>query len=283
MTGRLKFSKMHGLGNDFVVIDNTQQRYPELTLAQRQWIADRHRGIGCDQLLLVESAVDKAIDFRYRIFNADGGEVSQCGNGARCFARYVVEKGLTAKSEVTVQTHSGVIQLFLRQDGQVTVDMGCPIWQPSQIPFVAAEQQPSYTLKWDAGCEQQIAVVSMGNPHAVLLVDDITTADVETIGPRIAGHLAFPEGVNVGFMEILSDKAIRLRVYERGVGETQACGTGACAAAVIAIAYYQLAPVVAVALTGGALEVAWQGEGMPVMMTGPASFVFDGELPWPAI
>lgn len=280
----LKFSKMHGLGNDFVVIDTINQHYDELTVSQRQFIADRHRGIGCDQILLVESPTQQSVDFRYRIFNADGSEVSQCGNGARCFARFVREKGLTDKDEIVVETASGVITLALQNEGQtVTVNMGAPIWQPEQIPFQAIEQQQMYNIVLPTGDEVAIGAVSMGNPHAVMLVEDATTAKVEELGPIIEHHVRFPERVNVGFMQVIDNDQIKLRVYERGAGETQACGTGACAAAVVGMTLGLLNNNVNVALTGGVLNIRWDEGDNPVWMTGAATQVYDGEIAWATI
>ncbi len=280
----LKFSKMHGLGNDFVVIDAISQPNHVLTTAQWRFIADRHRGIGCDQILLVEQSELQDVDFKYRIFNADGGEVGQCGNGARCFARFVRDKGLTNKDEITVETQSGLITLTVQEQGKiVTVNMGAPIWQPDNIPFQADQQQPSYDLTLSNNDKLTINAVSMGNPHAVTWVDDIETAKVAEWGPLIESHHRFPERVNAGFAQIIDRQQINLRVYERGVGETQACGTGACAAAVAGIQQGLLDDVVTVHLTGGALQIEWQGQGEPVWMTGSASHVFDGEIAWATI
>ena len=273
---KLEFSKMHGLGNDFVVIDAVSQSV-DLTTAQVRAMADRHTGIGCDQLLLVEPAQGADADFRYRIFNADGGEVGQCGNGARCFMRFVHDRGLSDKPEVRVETQSGLLQLTLEPDGQVTVDMGEPHLQPADIPFVTAARARSYPLQVDDQA-LEIAALSMGNPHAVLQVDDIEQAPVEHLGPAIESHPDFPERVNVGFMQVVDPEHIRLRVFERGAGETRACGSGACAAVVAGRLWDQLAPRVNVALRGGNLVVKWVGEGSPVYMTGPATQVFLGEI-----
>ena len=233
MSSMLSFSKMHGLGNDFVVIDCLSQHCPELTLSQRRFIADRQRGIGCDQLLLVEAATQVGVDFKYRIFNTDGGEVSQCGNGARCFARFVYDKGLSDKSEIVVETNSGIITLTVKEEGgMVTVNMGPPQFEPTQIPFITEQQAELYDLNLSDGQTVSVGVLSMGNPHAVMLVDDIETADVARLGPMIEGHDQFPERVNAGFMQVVNESEVKVRVYERGVGETQAWGTGACAAAV---------------------------------------------------
>jgi len=274
----LKFSKMHGLGNDFVVIDAINQNV-NLTESHVKFLADRRRGIGCDQLLLVETSNQENVDFRYRIFNADGSEVAQCGNGARCFARFVRDKGLTNKDTIAVETASGVIYLSLQEDENVTVDMGAPRLNPVDIPFIAVRQENSYIVSLPNGQDVELSAVSMGNPHAVLLVDDINTADVETLGPFIENHSQFPERVNVGFMQVISRHEINLRVYERGAGETEACGTGACAAVVAGIEQGLLAKEVNVTLPGGDLMIAWSGNDS-VWMTGPATHVFDGEIAW---
>ena len=273
---KLEFSKMHGLGNDFVVIDAIGQSV-DLGTDEVRALADRHTGIGCDQLLLVERARGPDADFRYRIFNSDGGEVGQCGNGARCFMRFVHDRGLTDSKDVVVETQSGLMRLTLEPDGQVTVDMGEPRLQPADIPFVAERRAGSYPLRVDDR-ELEIAALSMGNPHAVLRVDDINQAPVEYLGPAIESHPDFPERVNAGFMQIIDPEHIRLRVYERGAGETLACGSGACAAVVAGRLWDQLAPRVNVALTGGDLVVKWAGEGNPVYLTGPATQVFLGEI-----
>ncbi len=267
---------MHGLGNDFVVIDAIGQRV-SLTAEQVRFIADRHFGVGCDQLLLVERPQTTSAAFRYRIFNADGGEVEQCGNGARCFARFVRDKGLTDDDRITVETLAGPITLQIGADGQITVDMGEPVLDPTEIPFTAAEQRALYPLELD-GATLDIAVVSMGNPHAVLRVDDSDSAPVGSLGPAIENHPRFPQRANVGFMQIVDDHDIRLRVWERGAGETLACGTGACAAVVAGIVNGWLDRRVTVALPGGELVVSWDGPGTSVMMTGPAVTVFEGEM-----
>jgi len=272
----IDFTKMHGLGNDFVVIDAINQDV-DLSEQQVQFIADRHFGVGCDQLLLVEESDNDEVDFIYRIFNADGGEVEQCGNGARCFAVFVTEKGLTDKNPIIVETNTGVITLHLQDDGQVTVDMGVPVLAPWNIPFNADTQRSEYSL--DVGGEVlQIGAVSMGNPHAVTVVNDIGSAAVEAMGAEIESHPLFPNRVNAGFMQILDDAHIRLRVYERGAGETLACGTGACAAMVVGQIQGYLSEHVEVELPGGRLQIHWQGEGTPVMMTGPATTVFEGKV-----
>lgn len=273
---KLRFTKMQGAGNDFVVIDATRQAI-SLTPAHIQHIANRHFGVGCDQLLLVETTHTPNVDFRYRIFNADGGEVAQCGNGARCFVRFVVDRELTAKREIRVETASGIITLTLRDDGQVTVNMGAPRFKPAEIPFEATQLANTYPLTL---ADQQVTVsaVSMGNPHAVMLVDNVHTAEVATLGPQIESHPRFPQRVNAGFMQVLNPHAINLRVYERGSGETLACGTGACAAAVSGIQLGVLDSPVEVHTRGGNLSIAWAGGDAPVMMTGPATIVFDGEI-----
>jgi diaminopimelate epimerase len=273
---QLIFSKMHGLGNEFVVFD-TFARPLELSPQQPRLIADRHFGIGCDQILQVEPPRDPGTDFYYRIFNADGSEVEQCGNGARCVVRYVREKRLTLKTEIRIGTLSGVIVPRLQPDGQVTVDMGIPIFRPPEIPFDASKQALTYT--WGVGEETiEISVLSMGNPHAVQVVDDLDAAPVARQGALIEQHPRFPQRVNAGYMQIINRGHIRLRVYERGAGETLACGTGACAAAVAGITRGLLDSHVTVTTRGGDLGISWAGEGGPVMMTGPAVTVFDGEL-----
>ncbi|MGZ8270643.1 MAG: diaminopimelate epimerase [Methylophilus sp.] len=273
---KLKFTKMQGAGNDFVVID-TITNPVSLSQKQIQHIANRYFGVGCDQLLMVESTTTPNVDFRYRIFNADGGEVEQCGNGARCFVRFVVEKGLTQKREIAVETASGIIRLKLQGDGQVTVDMGAPRFDPSQIPFQADALQKQYALALDNN-EIIISTVSMGNPHAVTLVANVETAPVNEFGPQIESHPRFPQRVNAGFMQVLDSHQIKLRVYERGSGETLACGTGACAAAVTGIQLGLLISPVLVNTRGGQLTIAWDGGEAPVMMTGPAAIVFEGEI-----
>jgi diaminopimelate epimerase len=272
----LYFTKMHGLGNDFVVIDAINQSV-DLTSQQIRYLADRRHGIGCDQLLLVEASDQPDTEFRYRIFNANGGEVEQCGNGARCFARFVREKGLTEASRIPVRTRAGLIELILEDDGQVTVDMGTPQLEPDKIPFEALVRAPRYALSV-AGETIEIGAVSMGNPHAVMAVPHIDSAPVSKLGPPIEGHSRFPNHVNVGFMEIVDRSRIRLRVFERGVGETLACGSGACAAVVIGRIQGSLDETVTVELRGGDLVVSWGGENQHVLMTGPATFVFEGKI-----
>ncbi|TXH69031.1 MAG: diaminopimelate epimerase [Thiothrix sp.] len=272
----IRFTKMHGLGNDFAVFDAINQALKfDQALVKR--LADRHEGIGFDQLLIVESYTGEDADFRYRIFNADGSEVEHCGNGARCFARFVYEQGLTQKTSIPVMTESGRIVLDLTADGQVTVNMGIPRLEPAEIPFIFQQRQMLYTV--EIGQDSvQLAAVSMGNPHAVLQVTDTETAPVESLGSLLESHALFPKRVNVGFMQALDPQHIRLRVFERGVGETRACGTGACAAVVAGRLQGLLAEKVQVELPGGRLHIAWQGEGQPVYMTGPATTVYTGTV-----
>ncbi|NMF88348.1 diaminopimelate epimerase [Aromatoleum petrolei] len=272
----LRFAKMHGLGNDFVVIDAVRQ-HVELTPERVRFLADRHFGVGCDQLLVVEPASRPGVDFRYRIFNADGGEVEQCGNGARCFVRFVHEQGLTAKREIRVETKSGVIAPRFEDSGLVTVDMGVPVFEPARVPFVSDSDAVVQPLDV-AGSSIAITVVSMGNPHAVQVVADVNSAPVAAQGPLIENHPRFPARVNAGFMQVVDEHRIRLRVYERGAGETLACGTGACAAVVAGIRRELLVSPVRVETRGGELEIAWTGVGEPVLMTGPAVTVFAGEI-----
>ena len=280
MTRRLKFTKMHGLGNDFVVFDAIRQCV-ELTPDQCRLIADRHFGIGCDQVLLVERPLQPDVDFRYRIFNADGGEVQQCGNGARCFARFVYDQGLTDKRTIRVETASGIIEPRLEADGMVAVNMGPPHFVPARIPFVAEAEAVIYVLDVD-GEPIEVSVVSMGNPHAVRVVCNLDEAPVQSLGARIEHHARFPERVNVGFMQVVHRREIRLRVFERGSGETLACGTGACAAVVAGIRRGLLDASVVVHTRGGDLSIQWAGEGdggaAPVWLTGPAVTVFEGEV-----
>jgi diaminopimelate epimerase len=273
---RLKFTKMHGLGNDFVVLDATRAPLA-LDRDQLRFLADRHFGIGCDQILQVEPPRSPDTDFYYRIFNADGGEVEQCGNGARCFVRFVREQGLTEKTEIRVGTQSGVIVPKLEADGRVTVDMGVPQFEPARIPFLAERRALTYQLEV-GGAAIEISALSMGNPHAVQLVKDVDAAPVRTQGPAIEAHARFPQRVNAGYMQIIDRGRIKLRVYERGAGETLACGTGACAAVVAGIQRDLLDPRVVVTTRGGDLGISWQGEGKPVLMTGPAVTVFSGEV-----
>ncbi len=273
---RLEFTKMHGLGNDFVIVDAIRQRVA-LTPEQVRRIADRHFGVGCDQLLIVEAPQSADALFRYRIFNADGGEVAQCGNGARCFARFVHDKGLTSATEIPVETRAGRLVLRLEPDGQVEVDMGVPIFEPTRVPFVADAPAVTYEVEVD-GRSVELSALSLGNPHAVLLVPDVDTAPVETLGPRIESHPRFPERANVGFLQVIDRQHVRLRVYERGAGETLACGSGACAAVVAGRRRGLLDAHVRVALPGGRLGVTWEQESDSVLMTGPAVTVFEGTL-----
>ena len=273
---KFRFSKMHGLGNDFVVIDGVRQAIA-LTPAQIRFLADRHFGVGCDQLLLVERPSHPGVDFHYRIFNADGGEVEQCGNGARCFVRFVHEQGLTETREIRVETLGGVISPRLEADGTVTVDMGVPVLEPERIPFASTSAEVVQPLEVDGG-SIEITAVSMGNPHAVQVVADVDAAPVAAQGASIEAHPRFPQRVNAGFMQIIGRRHIRLRVFERGVGETLACGTGACAAVVAGILRGLLDSPVRVETRGGELSIAWQGTGTPVSMTGPAVTVFTGEI-----
>lgn len=272
----LRFTKMHGLGNDFMVLDLVSQHAHILPKHAKQW-GDRHTGIGFDQLLLVEAPSNPDVDFRYRIFNSDGSEVEQCGNGARCFARFVLDKRLTAKKTIRVETKGGIITLDVRNDGQISVDMGPPRMLPADIPFQADVQAHSYALSVD-GQSVEIAALSMGNPHAVLRVDDINNAPVHTLGPKIEHNPRFPARVNVGFLHVVDRTRAQLRVWERGAGETQACGTGACAAAVAAISQGWMDSPLLLDLPGGRLSIEWAGPGHSVIMTGPAVRVFEGQV-----
>ncbi|HDZ3733521.1 TPA: diaminopimelate epimerase [Vibrio harveyi] len=270
------FSKMHGLGNDFMVVDCiTQNVFFSQDLIRR--LADRHTGVGFDQLLVVEAPYDPETDFHYRIFNADGSEVEQCGNGARCFARFVRLKGLTNRYSISVSTKKGKMILDVEDDGEVTVNMGVPEFEPNKIPFKAKQKEKTYIMR--AGDKTLFCgAVSMGNPHVVTVVDDVDTAEVETLGPLLESHERFPERVNAGFMQVVNRNHIRLRVYERGAGETQACGSGACGAVAVGILQGLLDGNVKVSLPGGDLRISWQGPGKPLFMTGPATHVFDGQL-----
>ena len=279
MSKKLAFTKMHGLGNDFVMIDAVRQDI-RLTEAQVRYLADRNFGVGCDQLLVVEPAQAPGVDFRYRIFNADGGEVEQCGNGARCFARFVFDQGLTDKREIRVETKKGIITPRLEADGSVTVDMGVPVLNPADVPFVSDSEAWVQPLDV-AGTAVAITAVSMGNPHAVQVVADVDTAPVAEQGPLIEHHPRFPARVNAGFLQIVDAHRVRLRVFERGAGETLACGTGACAAVVAGILRELVVSPVTVETRGGELTIAWNGVGTPVMMTGPAVTVFSGTLTLP--
>jgi diaminopimelate epimerase len=272
----VNFSKMHGLGNDFLVLDNvTQNVY--LSNEQIKHLAHRNFGVGFDQVLVVEPPYDPDLDFHYRIFNADGSEVGQCGNGARCFAKFVRLKGLTNKNKIKVSTQSGKMTLFVERDGNVSVNMPTPKFEPSQVPFTAQKVEGTYILRSE---EETVlcGVVSLGNPHCVLTVDSIIDAPVETLGKALSHHERFPQQVNVGFMEIVSPDYIKLRVYERGAAETLACGSGACAAVVIGQIQNKLGRDVTVELPGGKLKIYWKGPGNSVKMTGPAVHVFDGQL-----
>ncbi len=286
---KLKFAKMQGAGNDFVVLDGVSSAL-ELAPAQLMRLADRHFGVGADQILLVERARAPGVDFRYRIFNADGGEVEQCGNGARCFVRFVRDRGLTAKREIRVETLAGVIVPRLEDDGRVTVDMGAPVFEPARVPFDTAGLAPLVRHPridvWPlevggatvAPVVVPIAVVSMGNPHAVQVVPDVAAAPVASQGPLVERHPRFPQRVNAGYMQVESRSRIALRVYERGAGETLACGTGACAAVAAGIRLGLLESPVEVYTRGGELTIAWRGADNPVYMTGPAETVFEGEI-----
>jgi diaminopimelate epimerase len=272
----LRFTKMHGLGNDFMVLDLISQQAHIQPRQVRLW-SDRHTGVGFDQLLIVEAPNNPDVDFRYRIFNADGSEVEQCGNGARCFARFVLDKRLTLKKRIRVETRSGIIELLIRPDGQITVDMGAPRLEPQQIPFVAEAAALVYALEVD-GQTVELAALSMGNPHAVMRVDDLDQAPVSALGASIEGHARFPQRVNVGFLQVIDRQHARLRVWERGASETRACGTGACAAAVAAIRQGWMDSPLQIELPGGKLCIEWAGDGQPVMMTGPAVRVYEGQI-----
>jgi len=272
----LRFTKMHGLGNDFVMIDAVNQEVA-LDAERVRRLADRRCGVGCDQVLVVERPTRSGVDFRYRIFNSDGGEVEQCGNGARCFARFVRDRGLTDKNEIAVETLGGVIRPRIEPDGLVTVDMGVPRFEPEAIPFVASTRQLIHDLDVD-GQVVPVTVVSMGNPHAVQVVADVDVAPVTSQGPKIEHHPRFPKRVNAGYLEVIDHARARVRVWERGAGETLACGTGACAAVVAGRLRGLLDEQVAVEVRGGTLRISWRGEGKPVIMTGPAVRVFEGEI-----
>ncbi|MDG2501315.1 MAG: diaminopimelate epimerase [Porticoccaceae bacterium] len=272
----MKFTKMHGLGNDFVVIDAVTQNV-RVTASMARRLGSRTLGIGCDQILVVEPPSKPNIDFNYRIFNQDGGEVEQCGNGARCLARFVKDRRLTGKSSIRVKTMNRVLELRINANHSVSVDMGVPLLAPADIPFEADQPANLYNIDIAAN-EYQIAAVSMGNPHAVLQVEDVQTAPVSELGPQLECHERFPNRVNAGFMQILNRQQLNLRVFERGAGETQACGSGACAAAVAAMQQELVDSSVTVHLTGGDLTIEWQGEGQPLIMTGPAVTVFHGRI-----
>lgn len=272
----LRFTKMHGLGNDFMVLDLISQHAHIQPKHARQW-GDRHTGVGFDQLLIVETPSNPDVDFRYRIFNSDGSEVEQCGNGARCFARFVFDKRLTVKKVIKVETKGGIIELRLRNDNQVTVDMGAPRLEPKQIPFEADAEAISYPVQVE-GRTVELAAVSMGNPHGVLRVDNVDTAPVHELGPKLEHHPRFPNRANIGFLQVIDEHRARLRVWERGAGETQACGTGACAAVVAGIRQGWLNSPVQIELPGGLLDIEWAGPGKPVLMTGPAVRVYEGQV-----
>ncbi|MFZ2727029.1 MAG: diaminopimelate epimerase [Methylococcaceae bacterium] len=272
----INFTKMHGLGNDFMVIDAINQLI-NLTAEQIRFLADRHFGIGFDQLLLVEKATSETADFTYRIFNADGSEVAQCGNGARCFARFVRDKGLSDKAEIRVDTHAGQLLLSFTEDDLITVNMGVPRHNPEQIPLVAEQEGLYYSVEID-GVAQGFGAVSMGNPHAVLVVDDVLNAPVAQWGKFLESHALFPERANIGFMQVIDRDNIKLRVFERGCGETLACGSGACGAVVVGIEQGLLNNTVKAQLTGGSLVINWAGRGYPVLMSGAAVLVFEGTI-----
>ncbi len=273
---RLKFTKMHGLGNDFMVIDGVTQAV-EFTASDIERWADRHMGVGFDQLLLVEPPTRPDRDFRYRIFNADGSEVENCGNGARCFARFVVDHQLIHADRIRVETAGGDLELILNSDGQVTVDMGRPRLTPDRIPFEADSRANQYPVKLADGTEISLAAVNMGNPHCVIRVDNVDTAPVESLGPELESHPRFPQRVNVGFLQVIDAHNARLRVFERGVGETLACGSGACAAVVAGVINQWFEDHVRITLTGGTLLIEWSGEGN-VLMTGPVETVYEGVI-----
>lgn len=273
---RVVFAKMHGLGNDFVLLDNTSGGLA-LSSAQMRRLADRRFGIGCDQILVAERSARAGIDMRMRIHNADGSEAEQCGNGVRCFALYLRRRGLCAQDSMVIDTRAGPVRAQMEPDRRVTVAMGRPRWEPAEIPFVADARAARYPVRVGPDTHS-VGVVSMGNPHAVLVVEDVDAAPVGVLGPRIQALPEFPRGVNVGFMQVLARDHVRLRVYERGAGETLACGSGACAAVAIGRVQQRLGPVVAVDLPGGRLDVSWWGEGESVQMTGPATWVFEGAM-----
>jgi diaminopimelate epimerase len=276
----IPFTKMHGLGNDFIVLDQTSDKV-ELSAEKIRALSDRHFGIGFDQLLQIEAASSADVDFYYRIFNADGEEVEHCGNGARCFAKYVYDKGLSDKNPLRVKTVNRTLVLHANEDGEVTVDMGIPEFEPESIPFRAANRATLYSenIQIDGNSNAiEFAALSMGNPHAVICVEDLANTAVKDIGEAVGNHSGFPEGVNVGFMQIISRNEISLRVFERGAGETLACGTGACAAVVAGCLLELLDATVKVNLTGGQLSVQWQQQDQPVLMTGPATTVYEGTI-----
>ncbi|GDX54851.1 diaminopimelate epimerase [Methylophilaceae bacterium] len=277
---RVHFTKMHGIGNDFIVLDHTKSPF-QLSKEAIQSLSHRQLGIGFDQLLVVENTALEDVDFKYRIFNQDGGEVEQCGNGARCFYRFVKDKHLTDKLSIRVETKSGVIELTEDSEHMIEVNMGEPIFNPKLIPFLSDTEKNEYPISIDLPHQKEtisMAILSMGNPHAVITVKDTHQAPIETLGPYLESHNLFPKRVNVGFMEIVTPHHIRLRVFERGVGETLACGTGACAAAVSGIKRHLLSSPVKVDMQGGSLSIDWKGSGHPVMMKGPAVTLYEGEI-----
>lgn len=274
----LPFTKMHGLGNDLVVVDLVSN-HVELTVEQIRLMGDRHLGIGFDQLLLIEPPSDPGVDFDYRIYNCDGAEVEHCGNGARCFATFVTEKGLTRRNPIRVKTVNRILSLEIQDDGQVTVDMAAPEFSPAAIPLIAEKQAQTYRRTIEVNGESmtvEFCALSMGNPHAVIIVEDLDKTAVKEIGTALGAHPDFPEGANIGFMQILGRDAIRLRVFERGAGETLACGTGACAAVVAGCLLGHLGDTVTVNLKGGSLRISWQQNDAPVLMTGPTTTVYEG-------
>jgi diaminopimelate epimerase len=272
----MKFTKMHGLGNDFVVIDAVTQNV-RVTASMARRLADRHLGIGCDQVLVIEPPSDKTLDFDYKIFNSDGGEVEQCGNGARCLARFIRDRNLSGKNTIQVKTMNRVISLTINKDKLVSVDMGIPALEPSDVPIVESTKSTTYAI--NINNEQfDISAISMGNPHAVLFVDNVESAPVSKIGQELQSHAQFPKQVNVGFAQVMNRQHLKLRVYERGAGETRACGTGACAAAVAAIQQDLADSPLRIALTGGDLQINWPGEGQPLIMTGPAITSYHGRI-----
>lgn len=279
MRMKLPFTKMHGAGNDFVVIDATRQPFHPVPglLAH---LGDRHFGVGCDQILVVEPASSPDVDFNYRIYNSDGSETGQCLNGSRCFARYVRERGLTDKDTICVQTTTSKMDLYLQPDGSVRVNAGVPRLEPAQVPMAADARALRYSLKLDSGETLEFGAASMGNPHAVMLVPDAGQAAVDRVGSALQAHAMFPQKVNAGFLQIKDSAHVVLRVYERGAGETLACGSGACAAVVVGRLWGKLAASVEVQMPGGILRIEWQGEGQPVWITGPAETVFIGEIEW---
>ncbi len=278
---QLPFTKMHGLGNDFVVIDGTRHPFkPDAGLLVR--LGDRHFGVGCDQILVLDPAPAAGIDFGYRIYNSDGSQIGQCGNGARCLARFIAEHGLSEKNQLRVQTSTSTLELLLLNDGLVRVDMGMPRFAPAEIPLAGfGPCAPDYALHLEDGSELRLGAVSMGNPHAMIVVDDVDSAEVIRIGMALQRHAAFPAGVNAGFIEFVDSRHAKLRVYERGAGETLACGSGACAAMAIGQRWGRLGSRAEIAVRGGALLLEWAGRDAPVFMTGPATTVFEGSIEWP--